>query len=147
MQQKLGRHEMGTIFLFNLWIVLIAVVCLSACGLVRDTQPTPGPVAPPFPVVHVTADHVARAMEEDRFFSDYGQTTLRIEGTVFSVNRQETDLIIGLDTSVPTKVMCDLGNYFGIIRVGASIIVQSAYPQRDASRQGSVLMLKNCTIP
>ena len=138
------------IFSFKLGIIILALATLSACKLLREPHPTdlstPLP-SPAFPVVHLTADQVARAMEKDRFFSDYAQNTLLIQGTVFSVKRLEGHLIIGLDTSVPTKVMCDLGIYFGIVHVGAVITVQSTYPQRDASRQASAVMLENCTIP
>jgi hypothetical protein len=140
---------MRAIFSFKLGIIVLALASLSACGLLREPQPISQPVIlpnPTLPVVRVTADQVARAMEEDRFFADYGQTTLLVQGTVFSVKRQETDLIIGLDTAVPTKVMCDLGSYPGIVHVGATVTVKSAYPQRDASRQASAVMLRNCTI-
>ncbi len=141
---------MSKIFSFKLVILVGLLVILSGCGLLREPRPTVQSIPTPnptFPVVRVTADQAARAMEQDRFFSDYGQTTLLIQGTVFSVKRQDTDLIIGLDTSVPTKVMCDLGAYLGIVRVGANVTIQSAYPQQDASRQPSAVMIKNCTIP
>ncbi len=142
-------------FSFNL-VVLFGIVAvtlltgLSACDLLREprpgaqSSPTPNPA---FPVVRVTADQVAQAMEQDEFFADYGQSRLLIQGTVSLVKRQDSDLIIELETSVPTKVICDLGNYFGIIRVGSTVTVESAFPQRDASRQQSAVMLKNCTIP
>jgi hypothetical protein len=137
-------------FSFKLGFIILALVTLSACKLQREPQPTAQPAYlpnPTLPVVHLTADQVARAMEEDRFFSDYAQTTLLIQGTVYSVKRLEGHLIIGLDTTVSTKVMCDLGAYFGIVHLGALVTVQSTNPQRDASRQGSAVMLKNCTIP
>ncbi|MGB8646207.1 MAG: hypothetical protein WCF84_13295 [Anaerolineae bacterium] len=136
--------------IFKLGLIVWVLASLSGCAWLREPLPTAPPVASPnptFPVVQVTADQIARAMEEDRFFAEYGQTTLRIQGTVFSVKRQDADLVVGLDTTVTTKVMCDLGNYFGIVRVGATITIQSAYPQQDASRQASAVMFRNCTIP
>ncbi len=139
------------LLLYRLGIVVLFLASLSACQYLREPRTTAPPVASPnpaLPVVHATADQVARAMQADEFFSEYGQSTLLIQGTVFSVKRQDnSDLIIGLDTTVPTKVMCNLGRYLGIVRVGTIITIQSAYPQRDASRQASSIMFNNCTIP
>ncbi len=131
-------------------LTLALLAGLSACSLLRESPAAAQPGSTPnpaFPVVHVTADQVAQAMEEDHFFADYGYTTLLIQGTVLSARRQAGDLVISLDTSVPTKVMCNLGNYAGIVQVGSTVTVQSVYPERDASRQPSAVMIKNCSIP
>ncbi len=137
--------------MFLLRSSLIALVAsLAACSLMREPQPVSQPNATlpiVFPTVHATADQVARAMQEDHFFSDYGQTTLLVQGTVSSVNTQDNDVIVALETSVPTKVLCDLGDHPTTVQVGDSITVKSDYPQRDASRQSFAVMLKNCSIP
>ncbi len=131
-------------------IMIVLVASMAACSLLREPQT----VSPPnatlpivFPTVHATADQVARAMQEDRFFADYGQTTLFIQGTVLSVDKQDNNVIVALETSVPIKVLCDLGDHPTTAHVGDSITVKSDYPQRDASRQSSAVMLKNCGIP
>ncbi len=141
---------MGPLSIAKLAIILLLLAMLSACQYLREPSPTPAPIPSPnpaYPVVHLTADQAARAMEDDEFFSDYGQSTLLIQGTVSATRRQDADLLITLDTTVPTKITCDLANYLGIVRVGDTVTIQSAYPRRDASRQGSTLMLKNCTLP
>ena len=132
------------------WPLALLLLFLSACSWLREPAPTPLPADrpnPDFPVVHVTADQVAQAMEQDRFYSDYGFTTLLIEGPVASVRRQGTDLIVRLDTAFETKVVCNLGGYVGIVRAGTTITVRSVYPQRDVSRQPLAVMIENCTIP
>ncbi len=135
----------------RLVIFLLVVANLSACSYLREPRPNAPPLATPnvaFPVVQVSSDQVARAMEADQFFAEYGQVTLLIQGTVLAVKRQDNgDLFITLDTSVQTKVMCNLGHYFGIVRAGTTVTIQSANPQRDASRQPSAVMFNNCTIP
>ncbi len=141
---------MRPLFLFRIAIVLLLLAILAACQYLREPNPAAPPVASPnpaFPVVHLTADEAAQAMEQDRFFSTYGQSTLLIQGTVSATRRQDADLFVTLGTTVPTKVICDLPNYLGIVRVGDTVTVQAAYPQRDASRQGSTVMIKNCAIP
>jgi len=129
-----------------LGIICLLFTSLAACGGLREPQPAAQP-NPILPIVHVTSDQIARAMQEDRFFAVYGQTTLLIQGTVLSVNQQGNDLVVALDTSLSIKVLCDIGSQSAAVHVGDTITVKSAYPERDASRQPSAVMLKNCSIP
>lgn len=121
---------------------------LSACAFLREPTPSPQPIVTPiFPIVRVTADQIARAMEQDQFFSQYGESTLLIQGTILLVNQQDNHFMVELDTTVPTKVWCDLGNHSSVVEAGDRITIQSAFPQRDALRQASALVLRNCSIP
>jgi hypothetical protein len=130
--------------------MIALLTSLAACTLLREPQRIAQPNVTPrivFPAVHVTADQVARAMQEDHFFADYGQTTLFVQGIVLSVNQQNNDLVVELDTSIPTKLLCDTGGHLSTVHIGDTIIVKSDFPQRDASRQTSAVMLRNCSIP
>jgi hypothetical protein len=125
-------------------VLALLLANLAACGLLREPLPTPRPTAA---AIGVTADQVAQAMEADQFYATYGQTTLLIQGTVASVNQQPNHLILELATRVPTRVLCDLGNQAASAKVGDTITVVSANPERDVSRQASAVMIKNCSIP
>jgi hypothetical protein len=97
--------------------------------------------------VRLTADQVAQAMQQDAFFSTYGQNSLLIQGTVVSINRNGSDLIVILDSTVPTKVECDLGNHESAVHVGETITILSENPGSDASRDAGMVLLRNCRIP
>jgi hypothetical protein len=121
--------------------MLLFLAVLPACGLLR--QPVQKPAGSP-PTAQVTADEIARAMQEDHFFSDYRLTTLVVQGTVASVDHQGKDRVVTLGTSIPTHVLCDLGvqPYNG--KKGDAITVQS--PSSGAERAPSAVLLKNCQI-
>ena len=127
-------------------IVLVLLAGLAGCGSRQEPAPTVRPL-PTFPTAHVTADQVARAMQQDAFFANYGQSSLLIQGTVVSIDRRGNDLIVVLDSTVPTKVACDLGNRSSAVRVGETITVLSANPGGDASRDAGMVLLRNCRIP
>jgi hypothetical protein len=95
--------------------------------------------------VLVTADDIARAMQEDHFFSDYDQDTLLVRGTVGSVTRQNNDLLVELDTSIETYVLCDLGTASPKLQAGDTITVTAR--GADAQRASSAVLLMNCHIP
>ena len=116
---------------------------LSACGLLRESLATPRPTT----VAQVTAEQVAQAMDEDRFYATYGQTTLLIQGTVAAVDQQPDDFVVTLATSVRTKVLCDLGNNAPGVKVGEAITVRSANPEKDVARQDAAVLIHNCTLP
>jgi hypothetical protein len=127
-------------------VVLALLAGLAGC---QAQQELPRPIAPTptQPTVHVTADEVAQAMQQDAFFSTYGQDSLLIQGTVVSINRNGSDLIVVLDSAVPTKVECDLGSRESTVQVGETITVLSENPGSDASRDAGMVLLRNCRIP
>jgi predicted small lipoprotein YifL len=122
---------------------ILLLVGLAACGLFREPLATPRPTT----VAQVTADQVAQAMDEDRFYATYGQTTLLIQGTVAAVDQQPDDFIVTLATGVRTKVLCDLGNKAPAVKVGDIIIVRSADPEHDVARRDAAVLIHNCTLP
>lgn len=120
---------------------------VDACGTAQKSSRPPRPQPQPtFPTAHVTARQVVTAMNDDNFFADYGQTTLLIRGTVASVNRHGHDTVIGLGTTLPAKVLCDLGSRRPSVRVRDVITIESVNPQRAASRVSAGVMLTNCRI-
>jgi hypothetical protein len=128
-----------------LGVSIALLVSLTACAIAPQQPVTPQP-EPTFPSVHVTADQATQALQSDSFFSTYGQTTLLIQGTVMSIGQQSGDYVVALATTGPAKVFCDIGAKAPAVNVGAAITIQSANPQRDASREASGLLIKNCTI-
>ena len=115
---------------------------LSACGLLREPLPT----ARPTPVVPVTADQVAQAMDADAFYSTYGQTTLLVRGTVSFIDQQPDHLILQFATSGSTAVLCDLGKTSSSVKVGDVVTVRSTNPGQDVARETAAVMIKNCTL-
>lgn len=119
--------------------ITLLALAFAGCGALREQNPTPTAT-----VVHVSANQIAQAMAEDRFFSDYGHSTLLVDGTVLSVTRQDDDLIIELGTSAPNRVLCDIGNQVTSVSPGDTITVQA--PSNDARRQGSAVLLRSCSM-
>jgi hypothetical protein len=124
----------------------LALVGVVACAPPTGQQPTPAPL-PTLPSAQVTADQVAQSMQDDQFFSDFGDTTLLIQGTVAAVEQQGSDNRLRLATSLPIDVVCDTGTQSPAVHVGEIIIIKSANPRRDASRHGSSVLLNNCSLP
>jgi hypothetical protein len=121
----------------------VLLICLPACGLLREPLATPRPTS----VVQVSADQVAQAMDDDRFYATYGQTTLLIQGTVAGIDPQPGHFILILATSGSTLVLCDLGNKAAAIKTGDSVTVRSADPEKDIARQDAGVLIRNCTVP
>jgi len=119
-------------------------ISLAGCGFVRDIARLPlhGPV----PVaVHTTAHDLALAMQEDRFYSDYRNTTLIVQGSVASVNKAHNSAIVSFSTGIPTIVLCDLGSGAAPdIKAGAQLTVTA--PAATAERQPSAVMLRKCIL-
>jgi len=122
---------------------LVLLIGLAGCGLLREPLATPRPTS----VVQVSADQVAQAMTDDRFYATYGQTTLLIQGTVAAIDRQPGHFIVALTTSGPTQVFCDLGNKTAAVKAGDSITVRSAAPEHDVARQAADVLIHNCALP
>jgi hypothetical protein len=125
-----------------LGILLLWLASLTSCSLMREQIPTQTPATNS--PLRVTPDQIARAMQEDHFYSDYGQNQLLVQGTISSLDRQNNDLTITLSTTVATAVLCDLGNLGASLKPGEAITVTARADQ--ALRQPSAVMLKNCSI-
>lgn len=117
--------------------LLLGAFALAGCGLLRQPIQTPTP-AP----LRVTADEIARAMQEDHFFSDYGHNVLLVDGKVAAVTHQGSATILTLATAIDTKVQCDLGSSPAAVQPGDAVTVQSA----EGQRQPSAVLLVNCTL-
>lgn len=124
-------------------VFVVQIYALAGCSLFREPSPTPRPTT----VAQVTADDVAQAMDNDAFYSTYGQTTLLIRGTVAALDPQPGHFTVTLATSVRTQVLCDLGGQAPPIKVGDVITVRSADPGNDVSRQDAAVLIHNCALP
>jgi hypothetical protein len=132
----------------SIWIgmLILLLLNLAGCGLMRQTAPTPGGSSA-LPTLEVSADQIALAMQNDEFFSDYRGDSLIIHGVVSSISQQGNDWVVELKTNIATRVFCNLGNLSVTAQAGDAITVVSDYPNRDVSRQGPDLLIKNCTVP
>jgi hypothetical protein len=138
----LPRRRMNCPFMMVLLLVLLAnSTGLAACGLLRQQVPTPQPK-----VMHVTADVIARAMQDDHFYSDYNPYALMVQGVVAGVRLENKDYILELVTQIDTKVICDFGSQEPNAKAGDSIEVLTPHANQ-AQRQPNAVLLVNCSIP
>ncbi len=120
-------------------VLVVLAIAFAGRGALREQVPTPTPA-----VVHVSADEVALAMQEDRFYSDYVHKTLVVQGTVSAVRQQGNDLLIELTTSIPTRVLCDVGNHGTAASPGDRITVQAS--SDEAQRGAESVLLQSCSV-
>ena len=142
--------------IFSKKLLRFALLCLLFSGLVGCSilrmQP-PASTATSVPVLHVTADEVAIAMQEDAFYAKYGQSTLLIDGTINSISQQDNHPLVEFKTVETIKVFCELDSQAAALQAGNAITVQVANPQQNASRGISpddptlpAVMLKHCQV-
>jgi hypothetical protein len=124
-------------------VILLGVIYLAACSALREPRRIPPLTATPA-IVQVTADEIAQAMQEDRFFSDYGQNTLLVRGVLASLYWQNNVHVAALSTSIQTTVLCDLGSATTSVRPGNTITITA--PAADAQRASFAVMLRNCKV-
>jgi hypothetical protein len=120
-------------------IVLLLAATLSACAAPRPAPPTASP-AP----VEISPDQLAVAMQEDRFFADYGQQTLLVRGTVDSVSNAKNHHTVEFRTGSPIRVLCDLGQALLPEQPGDTITVRAPASEVVRRPQASAVMLKVC---
>ncbi len=134
-----GHRQAVTMVLFIL--LLAGFGALSSCGLLRQPVPTPTPQ-----ILHVTADEIALAMQEDHFYSDYDPYTLVVQGVVTDVRLENKDYILEMATQIDTKVLCDFGSQAPDAKTGDLIEVPTPHA-RQAQRQPNAVLLVECSIP
>ena len=131
------RHRLALLGIAGLLLVVVA-----ACGTLD--QPAPAQPAQAAEVRQVSADEIADAMEQDRFYADYGQVTLVVQGTVAAVHPRETATMVRLGTNASTKVLCEVAGQPPKVQVGDAVTVQA--PAASVQRNASMVVLKNCAI-
>lgn len=96
-------------------------------------------------IKRVTATEIANAMKDDRFYADYGQSTLLVNGTVSSLSMRGSDVIAELTKDSSFQALCDLGAHPFISRTGEwiTVIAEGA----GAERQPSAVFLHDCVAP
>ena len=137
--------------LLQLTLLTFLFAALAGCSILR-MQP-PASTATSVPVLHVTADEVAIAMQEDAFYAKYGQSTLLIDGTINSISQQDNHPLVEFKTVETIKVFCELDSQAAALQAGTAITVQVANPQQNTSRGISpddptlpAVMLKHCQV-
>ena len=115
-------------------------VAIAACtspgttGASRSAKPT---------IVRITAEDAARTMAADRFFSDYGEAILVINGTVGNVAPSGNNARIALTTSTAAVVICET---FGAPSVKTGDLIQVRVRASDALRDDAGVLLRNCEL-
>lgn len=124
----------------KLILILALLICLTGCSLsaLREHTPTPQVI----PTLDVTPDDLARAMQGDSFFSEYGSAILHVQGIVASVTRAANNAQITLKTSLSTKVICVTTGDTRQIQAGDPITIQSS----QGARGTDAVILNNCTV-
>jgi len=150
----MGREKNLQLFgasLLRCALFCILLAALAACSVLREQLPTVTPA--PTAINRLTADQVALAFQGGTFFSNYGQVTLLIEGTIATIIQQNGYRLVELKTAEMMKVYCQLGGNTAVPQIGAIISVQVTDLQHNASRATSpdgsaqmAVLLKNCQI-
>lgn len=122
------------------WITLLLVFAVAGCSLLRQAGPTPAAV----PTETVTTEQVARAMQEDHFFSDHRGETLLVQGTVSAVEQKNGETLIRLGTGLPSDVVCDVGTAATTVKAGDSVTAKAQ--AADAQRSPAAVLLRPCTV-
>jgi len=82
-------------------------------------------------------------MRDDRFFSDYGQSTLLVDGTISSLTQGSNVIAFKADSAF--QVLCDLASPHPSLHTGSQITVTAE--GSVAERQPSAVLLHGCVIP
>ena len=96
-------------------------------------------------IQQVAPDKLARAMQQDHFYSDYGSSTLVVKARIASVKLQDSKLVATLQTHTAYKVECELGANAQNVRAGHNI---TALSEGGAARRlPNAVLLGNCVTP
>ena len=88
----------------GLGLALVHVVTAALAFFLGDKHATDG-----MSIKRVTATEIANAMKDDRFYADYGPSTLLVAGTVSSLSMRGGDVIAEFATDSSFQTLCDLG--------------------------------------
>jgi hypothetical protein len=130
-------HYATTLFV----LLLAGCTLLSACSLLRQQVATPTAQ-----VMHVSADEIALAMQEDHFYSDYNPDSLIVQGVVAGLHQENKVYVLEMATQIDTKVLCDFGSQAPSVKTGESIEVFTPHASQ-AQRQPNAVLLTECSIP
>jgi len=92
-------------------------------------------------IVRVGVAEVANAMQQDRFYADYGDTVLLFSGKVSTVKQGDKATLVTFVTDRPYSVICQFPTN-QTVKVGQTLSV--AAPGGNADRQPHGVLLHNC---
>jgi hypothetical protein len=117
------------------------MLALVGCGVLRETRPTPQPLQ-----FNASAEQAARAMQEDHFYSDYGRGVLTVSGKVAELRQENGLYVLILETSIATRLECELGSQAPALKPGDAVRVQTP-DASQAQRLPGAVRLVSCSLP
>jgi hypothetical protein len=122
-------------------LALVVVATAALAFLLGGMQALDG-----LSIKRVTATQIANAMQEDRFYTDYRESTLLVDGVVSSVSMRGSDVIAEFKTDSSFQALYDLGpRSTSSLHAGdrMTVIAEAA----SAERQPSAVLLNGCVTP
>jgi len=96
--------------------------------------------------VDVSAGDAAQAMQDDHFFSDYGDKILVVHGTVASVRATGSGYAVSMGTGASFGVTCTVAAPAGAVPPAAASLITVVAPGGTAQREPSSVDLPDCRI-
>lgn len=129
------------------WLVVLAgpLVCVAVAATTSWTlgrQHALGSLA----FADVSATDAAQAMQDDHFFSDYGDKILVVHGTVANVQTSGGGYAISLGTGTAFGLMCTVTSPSGAGQPAAGTVITAVAPGGTAQREPSSVNLPDCRL-
>lgn len=96
-------------------------------------------------IKRVSPEQLATAMQQDRFYSTYGENTLLVTGAITAVGKQDNNLVATFKTSASFKAQCDLGNNNQNLPTDQEVTLVTE--GSTARRLPNAVLLMDCTLP
>jgi len=95
-------------------------------------------------VLETTPDHLAAAMQNDHFYSDYNEDTLVVRGLVGSLTGDRTGAVLQFQTASAFTTRCQFDQYPATVHPGDTISVLTE--GATAERLASAVLLRGCRL-
>ncbi len=92
-------------------------------------------------VERVTTAQLADAMQQDNFYSTYGNSAVLFSGKVIDINTKDNASIVSFNTGRPYSVVCQFPKQ---VTFKTNDIISIAAPAGSAERQVKSVLLHNC---
>jgi len=128
------------------WVVLAiglgCVVVAAAASWTLGRQRALGSLA----FVDVSAGDAAQSMQDDHFFSDYGDKILVVHGTVANVHAAGSGYAVSLGTGTSFGLTCTVTSPAGVGQPAAGSVITVVAPGGTAQRGPSSVDLPDCRV-
>jgi hypothetical protein len=95
-------------------------------------------------VIAATPDELAAAMQNDRFYADYNERTLVVQGVVASLTGDATGAVLQFQTQGAFTTRCRFDQYPATVHQGDTIRVVAE--GATAERLPSAVLLTGCSV-